>query len=288
MSKIIDTGSYGCIYYPGIDCNGNVVKQDVVSKLVDVDHANHEIKISTIIRKIKEYKHHFLPVLKSCMVQKFHTEKCKLVQPKQKYKILYIPYKHHVEQSLSFQQMYHSLLQSVKLLIQHKLVHFDINANNIICSDNIYLIDFGLSIDIKHIHSQLKERFYTYAIYYDTWPLEVHLLCYMLNKGPITLTSLRSICSDFVKHNIILQHSTSEFVKEYLNSSIEYYSDLTHLSSKESIYKCIQYWKTWDNYALIIYLFKKGYDIPTKYLKNIHYLPTERLSVDSCLAATSA
>jgi hypothetical protein len=288
MSKLINHGNYGCIYYPGIDCNGNIVKENVVSKLIETTSANHEISISNQIRKIKHYQDHFLPVLDSCTVKQFPKEECKLKKQNAKYKILYVLYKDKLPYSYTFRELYHSLLQSVDLLIQHKIVHFDINSNNIICSDKVYLIDFGLSISMKHVYSQLKERFYMYAIHYYIWPLEVHFICYLLHKGPITTKSLTQICTDFVKHHIILQHSSSEFVKEYLTNSIDYFSKLIDLSLTESIRTCIQSWKTWDNYALILYLFEEGYTIPNTFLKNIHYLPTERISVAHCLTATSS
>ena len=287
MSKLFDSGTFGCIYYPGIDCSGNIL-DSMVSKIVNDESAQHEIYISNLIRKIKQYQDHFLPVEHHCNVtQNLPIKKCKTLQHHSKFKILYVPFKKSQPNTLSFNTLYHSLLTSINLLVKHKIVHFDLNQRNIMISDKVYLLDFGLSISMKSIYKQLTTVFYTYHISYYIWPLEVHLLCYLLNKGPITKSSLIEVCNDFVKHHIILQKSSPEFAIEYLDNSILYFSKLLSLSNKEIIHFCIQSWKTWDNYAAIIYLFNQGYSLSPFFLKCIHYLPKERPSIAQCLTATS-
>jgi len=292
METLIDSGGYGCVYYPKIDCSGNVDKHaNMVSKLVQYDNAQHEIYISTIVQKIPNYANHFLIVEDNCTIQgKIPFKKCDAIKSYDtKFKILYIPYKERTQCTLSFTELYKTLLTSVQLLLQHKLVHFDLNKKNIIYSKNdVYMIDFGLSIDMTHVYSNLKHYFYTYYISYCQWPLEVHLLCYRLNVGKITPSILHTICKDYVKHHIVLQKSTNKFVKEYIEGSIEYYLPIIEFPNEEFIKKCISSWKTWDNYSLIIHLFKMNYTIPTLFFKNIHYLPSERISVAKCLTAASS
>jgi hypothetical protein len=244
-----------------------------ISKLIHFENAEHELYISGLIKKIN-YNKHFLIVEESCTLPN-------------KFKILYYPYKEIIPHSLSFNTIYHSLLTSVQILIHTKIVHFDINKKNIIHSDNIYLTNFGIAIDMTNVYSKFKKYFYTYFIQQYQWPLEVHLLCYQINVGKITYDILTIICTEFVKHHIILQKSNLKFVKEYISKSIEYYLPIIQLPHDEFIKTCISSWKTWDNYALIIYLFEQ-YTIPTLFLKNIHYLPTERLSVSKCLELTAA
>jgi hypothetical protein len=285
MSKLFDSGTYGCIYYPGIDCSGNVLDNSMVSKIENDESAQHEIYMSNLVRKIKNYQEHFLPVEHHCNVtQNLPIHKCKALTRHSKFKILYIPFKKSHSNKLPFNILYHSLLTSIDLLVKHKIVHFDLNYKNIMISDKVYLLDFGLSISMKSIYKQLKTVFYTYHISYYLWPLEVHILCYLLNKGPITKSSLIEICGDFVKHHILLQKSSREFAIEYLDNSILYYSKLLTLSNQEIIHFCIQSWKTWDNYAVIIYLFNENYTIPPFFLKCIHYYPKERPSIAKCLA----
>lgn len=286
MSKLFDSGSFGCIYYPGIDCSGNLLHETLVSKIVNDESARHEIYMSSLVRNIKQYQDHFLPVERHCNVtQNLPIKKCKALQQHSKFKILYVPFKKSLSTKLPFKTLYRSLLTSIELLIKHKIVHFDLNSRNIMISDNVYLLDFGLSISMKSIYKQLSTVFYTYHISYYMWPLEVHILCYLLNKGPITKSAIIEICNDFVNHHIILQKSSPGFAIEYLDNSILYYSKLLSLSKKEIIHLCIQSWKTWDNYAAIIYLFNQGYSLSPFFLKCIHYLPKERPSIAQCLTA---
>jgi hypothetical protein len=289
MNKYIDTGSYGCIYYPGLDCKGNPITTPMVSKIVNASYAQREIDMSKLVKKIKNYQNYFLPVENHCTVhQQLPIVKCNAIKNHSNYKILYIPYKETLSTHYEFKQLYHHLLQSIQLLIQHKLVHFDIKPGNIILSDKVYILDFNLSFSMKNIMGNLETAFFKYQPSYYYWPLEVHLLCYRVNHGPITLTRLTDICTEFVEHHSMIQKLSPRFIKEYKEGSIAYFSTILELSSKEFIKACIQHWKTWDNYAVIIYLFEEGYAITPMFLKNIHYLPKERLSVSRCLTATSA
>jgi hypothetical protein len=139
---------------------------------------------------------------------------------------------------------------------------------------------------MKNVMGNLETAFFKYHPSYYFWPLEVHLVCYRVNHGPITLNRLNDLCNEFVKHHKMLQKLSARFIKEYIDGSIAYFSTILELSSKEFFKACIQYWKTWDNYAALIYLFEEGYTIPPMFIKNIHYLPKERLSVSRCLTAT--
>jgi serine/threonine protein kinase len=289
METLINEGGYGCIYYPKIDCSGNLHPESkMVSKLIQYDHGKDEIYISNLIRKIPNYKNHFLVVEDNCTIDKaVPFKKCDSVKQDTKFKILYIPYKQQTPSNRSFHSLYKELLESIQLLVHNKIVHFDIKPSNTIQAENVYLIDFGISIDMTHVYSNVTHYFYKYHIQYYHWPLEVHLLCYRLHVGKITLDILEKICRDFVKHHIVLQKSNDKFVKEYTEKSIEYYSDIITFPTEEFIKKCISSWKTWDNYALIICLFQMNYTIPTLFFKNIHYLPSERLSISKCLELTA-
>ena len=92
METLINEGGYGCIYYPKIDCSGNLHPESkMVSKLIQYDHGKDEIYISNLIRKIPNYKKHFLVVEDNCTIDTavpFKT--CNSVKEDTKFKILYI------------------------------------------------------------------------------------------------------------------------------------------------------------------------------------------------------
>ena len=163
MKKFIDAGAYGCIYYPGLDCKGNPITTPMVSKIVNDKYAKREIDMSNLVKKIKNYQDHFLPVENHCTVhQKLPIVKCNAIKHHTNYKILYIPYKETLPTHYEFKQLYHQLLQSIQLLIQHKIVHFDIKHDNIIISDKVYILDFNLSFSMKNIMGNLETAFFKY------------------------------------------------------------------------------------------------------------------------------
>ena len=98
------------------------------------------------------------------------------------------------------------LLRSISLLVNKKIVHYDLKGSNILYSTkkNIPLIiDFGLSIDMSSINNKsLKEVFYTYAPQYYVWPLEVHYLGLLFNvdKEP-SEEALSNLAKEYVKNN---------------------------------------------------------------------------------------
>ena len=53
MSQLLSQGGFGCVYYPGIKCNGKTdPRTNVVTKLQKMDfNASNEIKIGEMIKK---------------------------------------------------------------------------------------------------------------------------------------------------------------------------------------------------------------------------------------------
>ena len=69
QQTFIGQGSYGCVYTPGIDCNGKKNKKNYITKIQEVDFfSNNEIEISNKIISINGYKKYFSPIIKSCKI----------------------------------------------------------------------------------------------------------------------------------------------------------------------------------------------------------------------------
>ena len=77
MSKLLSQGAFGCVYYPGIRCDGKTdSRKNVVTKLQKRDfNADNEIKIGKLVRKIPNYRMFYLPVIKSCPVSLREVDK---------------------------------------------------------------------------------------------------------------------------------------------------------------------------------------------------------------------
>lgn len=68
--KLLNQGTYGCIYHPGINCKGKKENIRYVSKIQKNEKTiANELKIGEKIRKIKGYTRLFAPILKDCNVE---------------------------------------------------------------------------------------------------------------------------------------------------------------------------------------------------------------------------
>ena len=150
------------------------------------------------------------------------------------------------------------LLRSISLLVNKKIVHYDLKGSNILYSTrkNIPLIiDFGLSIDMNNINNKsLKEVFYTYAPQYYVWPLEVHYLGLLFNvdKEP-SEEALRNLAKEYVKNNKgINKNFSPNFLKKYEKSCLEQLKVYSQMRFEERVKFIMNFWNTWDNYALSI------------------------------------
>ena len=105
--------------------------------------------------------------------------------------------------------------------------------------------------------------FYVYAPEYYIWSLEIHYICYLVNKNKEpTSEELKEICKKYVDGNKALQRNFSpNFKKKYLEKCIKQLEKYNKLQYDDRIDKLLGYWKTFDNYSLSI-----------MYLKFLHYI----------------
>ena len=326
-------GGYGCVFYPEVDCKGkDTNNKKFLSKIVERDYsADNEINIGKILTiKLKSWienplQNHFTPVLSSCNidVSKFtmsEKEQCTLFE-KNPYddfilmKIRYIDNKvldsFITENSnsslimLLFTSSYSHLLKSLQLLEKVKICHLDIKSQNIVYDTEKSLpiiIDFGLSINFDKLNrKELYNNFYIYEPMYYLWPIEVHLINYILHVSTeIDEGGMRSLAKTYTQHNVVLRAFSPSFQKKY---QTECYYELSKYIGKDSdavINRILKYWSTWDNYALsllytklIYYLIRNdaGKIIKNEFvsffielcLQNIHPNPKKRLSLDLTL-----
>jgi len=176
---MLNYGSYGCVYYPGTDCNGNIDKTHV-SKIVNTQYSSREIKMSEEIKKIPNYQSYFVPVEESCPIQSTKVKKCKALTYETTFTVLTMPFLKQVVTPFD-ESMFNELTYAVELLIEHNLVHFDIKSENIVTTPKPYLIDFGISLDMNNV--DLSVYFFVYDPQQYIWPIEVHLLCYMIDHN---------------------------------------------------------------------------------------------------------
>ena len=281
--NLLSQGAYGCVYLPALTCKGSPTNNfDYVSKLQILNFsALNEIRMGKKIRSITDFFYYFVPITSHCEVNigAFDDKDCTILKKERKspfvlmkmpfvgYRQSYKPYMDYLltdvtprEIVLDFISSYQHLLQAIQILIQNNICHFDLNAQNILFSQQTtvpLVIDFGLSIDIPKMKEQLKNYFYVYAPNYYIWPLEVHYINFILhvNSSP-SLGDLKNLASTFVKNNKVLQENFSpEFLHDYEEACVEQLKTYTDLDT------VLSFWKTWDNYTLGVL-----------YLQILHYL----------------
>jgi hypothetical protein len=121
---MLSYGSYGCVYYPGTDCNGEINKTDV-SKIVNTRYSAREITMSNKIKQIPNYKEFFVPIETSCPIQSNKVQKCRALADETTFTLLTMPYLKQANVPFD-ETTYNTLTYAIELLIEHNLVHFDI------------------------------------------------------------------------------------------------------------------------------------------------------------------
>lgn len=295
--KLLSEGGFGCVFSPGINCNGSIINsKKYVSKIQRFNkNARNEIKIGKILQDVKGFENHFAPILKFCSidvakVKDNDIKKCTVLKKHSTedfvvMKLNYIngmdfidyivEHKNSVQIISNLINSYNHLLKSISMMIGKKVFHGDLKGTNILFDlekQEPILIDFGLSVSIDDVKERnLKTIFYIFAPEYYVWPLEVHYLNYILheNKEPTT-EDLKKIAKVFTQNNKgLIKNFSPEFLKKYENKCFIQLKQYEKLSIEQKIKTITGYWNTYDNYALsIMYLKFISYINMNKYEEN--------------------
>ena len=213
--------------------------------------------------------------------------------------------------------LYERITDSIQLLIKYDIIHYDLKNNNILIENTTQLpmlIDFGLSIYVKRLlenpwkeknetsqtidsdimfksqSSKLlqnnyywKQHFYVHAPEYYLWPLEVHIITFLINEQPdhdrdhdrdhdFTEEDLALIIYQYIVNNRALQNTSHEFKMKYMELCQETFKPYTANKTREYIINTLftKYWNTWDTYANNIMFLKLFYGLIMNTKKTPH------------------
>lgn len=291
--QFINSGTYGCIYYPDFNCNaGKIGKQLYLSKIQkESDALDNELAImNTIQTNIPTYYLYFAPILKVCPVNlnkipDSEYKKCELFNKSQtdnyiSAKVRYVG-EHDIESYIytlpdhlrekKVNQIYYYCLHELNRLNNEDIIHFDIKSPNIMY-DSInhipILIDFGISFEMKNY----TDAFYTDE-YYTYWCVDIYIIAYILINNMQNETvfdaKLTEICKTYIKElseylSPVIVDFESKFKKmfdDYFNKFID--------KKWETVLHDLKRPKTWDNYSLAITLLTFGIDFSSTKLLDI-------------------
>ena len=207
--KLINNGTYGCIFHPGITCKGTPESAKYVTKIQKSKRTiKNEWRVSKKILTINGYARFFAPILKQCNVriqkeeskelmkcdvfknadntsaQTYVSTKVRYVSNMdlRKYLIKSVPPQRFL---LEIWRTHLYLLKAIEKLSSNGIVHYDLKDNNIMFDVKLnepIIIDFGLSFfksDLKAT-DKADNVFFTFADY-SYWCIDILACSYIFS-----------------------------------------------------------------------------------------------------------
>jgi hypothetical protein len=191
---------------------------------------------------------------------------------------------------------YKHLLESIQILINNNIIHNHINFDSIFINkyDQPILTNFSFSINISNndLYQYIKHFIIEYDPTYLEWPIEFHILAYLLTNKLTSLSShnIHNIIYDVIDNHTILKIFGENIVSSYRTEALNYFQKYINQSYEYILNDILQYSNTWDNYTLSILFLRiligihKTININNKFIilfmkllvSNIHLNPFKR------------
>ena len=194
---------------------------------------------------------------------------------------------------------YTHLLEAIALLVTSNIIHNNINFSTIIIENNetSMLENFTFSINMHNINDTIyiRQFFINYQPSYDEWPMEFHILSYLLtnNLHSLSYSNINFVIND-VAHYHFMNSFDAEIITNYKSLAFAYFKKYINKSYEYIIDDIAKFYNTWDNYALSITYLRMLICIHSAknnsqnqfitlfiqlLVTNIHFNPTLRLSI---------
>lgn len=301
MSKLIDQGGFGCVFYPGIECDGTISKNPkYISKLHKKEYqVVNEYNVGKMVSQIPLYEYYFAPIVSMCnidiaKIDKRERDMCRVVSREKnnsKFVIMKMPYiknvsliKYITNPNIDKREivtyilyLYKFLLNSLKMLNMHGIVHFDFKKQNFLIdvkTKNPIIIDFGLSIPLKDLGPETYIKyFYMYNASYYIWCIDIHIINYVIHvNSTLTYDALVTIVDTSISYNKGLLIFSQGFISRYRELAINTYKKYANMPAENIVTDLVKNCNTWDNYSLSI-----------SFLSTIHSISSEGFTDNSLI-----
>jgi serine/threonine protein kinase len=243
-TKLISQGTFGCIFYPAIECDGSISKnKKYASKLVKNNKTDlNEYLIGKIIKRIKLYEYYYAPVTNMCSINlakidKRERDMCKIIRNRNSkgpslytpsslestssYAVMKIPFIENIsiidyfthpdtdkKEILTYiLYSYDYLLQNIETLNKNGIIHFDLKLSNILIEKSKkipIIIDFGLSIPLDDIRPE------TYKKYFYAYSPSYYIWC----------IEIHIICYLVKVNPVLTKEDLVDLINEYVQNNI--------------------------------------------------------------------
>jgi tRNA A-37 threonylcarbamoyl transferase component Bud32 len=217
--KLLNQGTYGCIFRPGIECSSKqLTSKSYITKIQKHrEISKNEVLIGEKIQKIAGHEKYYAPILETCDVSVRdlknveEAKKCDFMKNADEFldkqyesnKIRYVGKNtlgdYFTQETANVSQIetyfrkminiHETVLTGIMKLNDANIMHFDIKENNIMCknkSGRPILIDYGISVDTTNIASvtvDARNVFFSYTDTYPSWCLDIVMINYMVNNS---------------------------------------------------------------------------------------------------------
>ena len=107
-----------------------------------------------------------------------------------------------------------------------------------------------------------RQHFYVHAPDYFLWPIEVHLMTYLIHEqDTLTDESLRKICYTYILNNRAFTYMSGEFKKKMFRLSVATFTRFIDQPREKVLNELLKYWDKWDMYAMNIMFLKMLYEM---------------------------
>jgi len=292
--KLVNQGTFGCIYKPSFLCDGNTIKEeDYITKIQTKDDISEQEKVlGNKIKELHNASEYFAGIINTCPIELSKIEdnelkKCEFIEKQtsnetpQEYIASTIKYvgkqdmmDYFMERVNKPQQyvmsLFHihfHLLKALSQLQEANIIHYDLKSNNIMVHDvkkTPIMIDFGISFEGESKPEDATNAFYVYGPNYSPWCVDIHLISYAFHKiksekplqEQVQEEQIQQVIKDYMDNNSAVDTLTNTEKTEMQKAWTEYLSSYIG-QPWENLYDAL--WNarwSWDNYAIALIMLK--------------------------------